>query len=70
MCSIKKINLLCIWVQIIYMVGHSVNIYYIVDLNGQHKKKLISFEKNLFKLMNNSVYGKTMGNLRKRINIR
>ena len=30
-----------------------------------HKK-----EENVFKLMNNAVYGKTMGNLKKRINIR
>ena len=29
-----------------------------------------SFEKEFFKLMINSVYGKTMGNLRKRINVR
>ena len=28
------------------------------------------FEKDFFKLMINSVYGKTMGNLRKRINVR
>ena len=28
------------------------------------------FEKYFFKLMINSVYGKTMGNLRKRINVR
>ena len=28
------------------------------------------FEKDFFKLMIDSVYGKTMGNLRKRINVR
>ena len=42
-----------------------------LDFNTE-KRKIVpnSFEKDFFKLMINSVYGKTMENLQKRINIR
>ena len=42
-----------------------------IDFNTEKRKNAANeFEKNLFKLMINSVYGKTIENLRKRINVR
>ena len=42
-----------------------------IDFNtGKRKIGANSFEKDLFKLMNNSVFGKTLENLRKRISVK
>ena len=43
-----------------------------IDFNTEKKKKNAanSFEKDFLKLIINSVYGKTIENLRKRINVR
>ena len=42
-----------------------------IDFNDEKRKYAAnSFEKDVFKLMNNCVYGKTMENLTKRINVK
>ena len=42
-----------------------------IDFNTEKRKNADNdFEKDFFKLMINSVYGKTMENLRKRVNVR
>ena len=42
----------------------------LILIQAKEKKAANSFENNFLKLMNNNVYGKIIGNLRKKIKVR
>ena len=58
----------------IYVFGYENKQFYLIYVSKQKNEDLSgaknTFEKDFFKLMNNSVYGKTCQNLRKRVDVR
>ena len=62
--EVKKVNRVLQYDQDNYMKS------YIMKNTNERTKATNDFEKDFYKLMNNSVYGKTMENVRNRINFR
>ncbi len=62
--KLKKVHKVIEYDQLNFMEG------YIMKNTNERAKAKNSFEKDFYKLMNNSVYGKTMENVRNRINFK